>query len=299
MLVQAQRATALAKAAVKNAVSNVPHAAMRSAPRGAKPAAKPSFSMESLWRLAAWASTAAMALFVAVVATRSDGGSDRVSGALASLHLASPPSHAAPAPTQLASQTAGTPSSRSSELDATTRQLTQAVRILTEDRDRLAARVASLERNVDDITGIDQPPARRETNGASSHPGQPGSSGEPAKPRQPSKPDEPGERALAQRTGSSADDTRHRCRCGRPGRAGAGRRHIRAAALGAHARPRRGSTGSRQGRLRRRSRRRPFGDNAARPLGGNSHRAPAAVRGLGARRRSQGRRRRPAPQSCG
>ncbi len=153
MLVQAQRATALAKAAVKNAVSNVPHAAMRSVPRGGKPAAKPAFSMESLWRLAAWASTAAMALFVAVIATRSDVGSERVSGALASLHLASPPVHAAPAPMQLASQAAGKPSSRGSDIDATTRQLTQAVRVLTEDRDRLAARVAVLEHNVDDITG--------------------------------------------------------------------------------------------------------------------------------------------------
>jgi hypothetical protein len=152
MLVQAQKATALAKAAVRNAVSNVPHGAMRSAPRGAKPAAKPAFSMASLWRLAAWASTAATALFIAIVATRSDVGSDRVSGALASLHLASPPVHAAPSPMQLAGQAAGTPS-RGSDVDATTRQLTQAVRFLTEDRDRLAARVAMLERNVDDITG--------------------------------------------------------------------------------------------------------------------------------------------------
>jgi hypothetical protein len=153
MLVQAQKATALAKAAVRNAVSNVPHAAMRSAPRGGKPAAKPAFSMASLWRLAAWASTAATALFIAIVATRGDVGSERVSGALASLHLASPPVHAAPAPMQLAGQAAGTPSSRGSDVDATTRQLTQAVRVLTEDRDRLAARVAVLERNVDDITG--------------------------------------------------------------------------------------------------------------------------------------------------
>jgi hypothetical protein len=164
MLVQAQKATALAKAAVRNAVSNVPHAAMRSAPRGAKPAARPAFSMESLWRLAAWASTAAMALFVAVIATRGDVGSDRVSGALASLHLASPPSRAAPAPMQLASQAAGTPSSRGSDIDATTRQLTQAVRVLTEDRDRLVARVAVLERNVDDITGsINRQIAARQT----------------------------------------------------------------------------------------------------------------------------------------
>lgn len=153
MLVQAQKATALAKAAVKHAVNNVPHATMRSVPRGGKPVAKPAFSMESLWRLAAWASTAAMALFVAVIATRSDSGSERVSGALASLHLASPPGHAAPPSMQLASQAAGKPSARGSDIDATTRQLTQAVRVLTEDRDRLAARVAVLERNVDDITG--------------------------------------------------------------------------------------------------------------------------------------------------
>ena len=177
MLVQAQKATALAKAAVRNAVSNVPHAAMRSAPRGGKPAAKPAFSMANLWHLAAWASTAATALFIAIIATRGDVGSDRVSGALASLHLASPPAHGAPAPVQLASQAAGRPSSHGSDIDATTRQLTQAVRVLTEDRDRLVARVAMLERNVDDITGsINRQIAARQTAPQSS----PGSQAAPA-----------------------------------------------------------------------------------------------------------------------
>ena len=152
---------------------------MRSAPRGGKPAAKPAFSMANLWRLAAWASTAATALFIAIIATRGDVGSDRVSGALASLHLASPPAHGAPAPMQLASQAAGRPSSHGSDIDATTRQLTQAVRVLTEDRDRLVARVAMLERNVDDITGSINRQMRRKANGAPEQPGKPSSSGEP------------------------------------------------------------------------------------------------------------------------
>jgi hypothetical protein len=133
--------------------------------------------MANLWHLAAWASTAATALFIAIIATRGDVGSDRVSGALASLHLASPPAHGAPAPMQLASQTAGKPSAHSSDIDATTRQLTQAVRVLTEDRDRLVARVAMLERNVDDITGsINRQMAARQTAPQSS----PGSQAAPA-----------------------------------------------------------------------------------------------------------------------
>ena len=257
MLVQAQKATALAKAAVRNAVSNVPHAAMRSAPRGGKPAAKPTFSMANLWHLAAWASTAATALFIAIIATRSDVGSDRVSGALASLHLASPPRMALRRRCNWPARPAGKPSSHGSDIDATTRQLTQAVRVLTEDRDRLVARVAMLERNVDDITGSINRQMRRKANGApdkrpETRPGKPSRAGgrdergrpgrrKPSESGKPRERGEPDERAVAQRAGSGADDAGYRCRRGHAGRAAAGRHGVGAAGLAARARTHRRS----------------------------------------------------------
>jgi hypothetical protein len=152
MSLQAQKATERATNAVRNAISNVPHDATRLVPKAGNGKSKPSFTMQSLSRLAMWASTAAAALFLAILTSHSDVGSERVSVALASLHLAPPPSlpRTTDAPTQMASQLV---SQRTGELEATTRQLSQAVRVLTEDRDRLATRLATLERNVDDMTG--------------------------------------------------------------------------------------------------------------------------------------------------
>jgi hypothetical protein len=74
---------------------------------------------------------AAASLLVAVFAAYSETGSQRL--------MAAP---ARPDPAQLAR-----------ELDIETRRLAAEVHILTADRDRLAARVASLEHNLDDITG--------------------------------------------------------------------------------------------------------------------------------------------------
>ncbi len=145
-------ATSAAKNAATNAVSNTPKSAAN------KVAARPVFTMQSLWRVALWGSTAAVALFVAILTTRSDVGSQRVAVVLSSLHLARATSpHAGPATTQVASQAASqaanqaTPSSFDAE--AATRQLAQTVRGLAEDRDRLTARLAAVEHNVDDITG--------------------------------------------------------------------------------------------------------------------------------------------------
>jgi SPOR domain len=112
---------------------------------GAKPrsvAAKPTFSLRKLERLALWAFAAAAALFVAVIAGRSDLGAQRIAGFLPWIH---PPSSHAAHPKEAATAPLDT--------EAVTRQLVQAVRGLSEDRDRLMARLAALEHSLDDVTG--------------------------------------------------------------------------------------------------------------------------------------------------
>jgi len=112
---------------------------------GARPqkvAARPAFTMRKLERLALWGSAAAAAMFVAVIAGRSDVGSQRIAGLIPSTHL---PSSRAAHPNQAAAAPLDT--------EAATRELVQAVRSLTEDRDRLMARLAAIEHNLDDVTG--------------------------------------------------------------------------------------------------------------------------------------------------
>jgi hypothetical protein len=114
---------------------------------------KTSFTMQSLWRLALWGSTATVALFVAILAGRGEIGSQRGAIMLSSLNLTSTPSlRAGQGAAQLASrENQGAP--RQFDADPATRQLAQAVRSLTEDRDRLMARLAAVEHNLDDMTG--------------------------------------------------------------------------------------------------------------------------------------------------
>jgi hypothetical protein len=97
--------------------------------------------MRALWRLGLWGTSAAAALALAVVAGYSDTGSRRLMAATAS------PGGAAP--TAATSQ----PAARPSEAEAETRRLAEAVRSLTADRERLAARIGTLERNLEDVTG--------------------------------------------------------------------------------------------------------------------------------------------------
>ena len=99
----------------------------------AKKGVQPAFAMHSLWRMALWGTTAATALLVAILATRSDAGSQRFA-------------------------TAG---ARQFDAEAAARQLAQAVRGLNEDRDRLTARVAALEHGLDDITALSRAGAKR------------------------------------------------------------------------------------------------------------------------------------------
>jgi hypothetical protein len=98
--------------------------------------AKP-FDLRALLRLAAWGCTAATALMLAVL-----------SAGVGTNHQTFVSPTAAPqvpaATVQLTRQT---------EPDKATRQLSEAVSGLTADRERLVARIASLERNLEDVTG--------------------------------------------------------------------------------------------------------------------------------------------------
>jgi hypothetical protein len=96
------------------------------------------FDLRALLRLATWGCVAATALMLAVLSAN-----------LGTKHQALAPSTTAlqvPAATvQL--------TTRQSEPDKATHQLSEAVSGLTADRDRLVARIASLERNLEDVTG--------------------------------------------------------------------------------------------------------------------------------------------------
>ena len=265
MLVQAQKATALAKAAVRNAVSNVPHAAMRSAPRGASRQRSRLSAWQTcgIWRLA---STAATALFIAIIATRGDVGSDRVSGALASLHLASPPAHGAPAPMQLASQTARQAVGASSDIDAHD-AAAAGVRALTRRPRPVGGSVACS--SAMSTTSRDRSTARsRKTNGASEQrPGKPSRAG-----GRTNRPNEGGQgplgtrqarRSPLPRDGSGADDAEPCCR--RQPVAPPRPATFAHAGLAAHARP--AGAAARYRRLWRRHRRRPLGIRRCAPVG--------------------------------
>jgi hypothetical protein len=92
---------------------------------------QPAFTVQSLCRIALWGTTAATALLVAILTSRSDAGSQRIATTPGATH--------------------GAP--RQFDAESAARQLTQAVRGLTEDRDRLITRLAALEHSLGDITG--------------------------------------------------------------------------------------------------------------------------------------------------
>ena len=98
-------------------------------------------NMRALWRLAIWGTSAATALTLVVVASLGETGSRRIATAMASPGG----KDAQKAPVQLAA--------RSPEQETEARRLMEAVRTLTADRDRLAARLSTVERNLEDVTG--------------------------------------------------------------------------------------------------------------------------------------------------
>ena len=99
------------------------------------------FDMRELRRVGLWGLAGAAALVVAVFVATSESGERRLTQSLAHLH-------------GLASSRSLPPAG-----DRETRQLTDAVRSLTTDRDALTARLDALERNISEITGSIARPA--------------------------------------------------------------------------------------------------------------------------------------------
>jgi hypothetical protein len=94
--------------------------------------------MREFFRLFVWGMVAAVSLTVAIFAGATEAGSDRARHAALQLREVVMPSGIKPA----------------RPLDAVEgRKLAETVRVLTADRERLLARIAALENNVDDITG--------------------------------------------------------------------------------------------------------------------------------------------------
>jgi hypothetical protein len=109
------------------------------APR--EPATDEASGMRLLWRLAAWGGGAALALFVVAIASQTQTGSQRLALALAPVELPVRPVATVRVPPP------------EKPKDAETERLAAELRVLSADRDRLAARVSTLERQLDDMTG--------------------------------------------------------------------------------------------------------------------------------------------------
>src|SRR4051812_49309917 len=93
-----------------------------------------------LARLGAWISLATLAVIVVIFVARTENGIRRIAMLLA------------PAGAERTSK-APQLANRSTEQETEQRRLAEAVRNLTADRDRLAARLTVLERNLDEVTG--------------------------------------------------------------------------------------------------------------------------------------------------
>ena len=83
-----------------------------------------------------WGGAAAACLLAVALATRTETGQSRLSAAYG---------------TRTAEVASGPPSPRDADVDA--RRMVETIRNLTEDRDRLLARMTALERNYEDVTG--------------------------------------------------------------------------------------------------------------------------------------------------
>src|SRR3954452_11433361 len=102
-------------------------------------------SLHQICLTVVWASIAVLAITVAVMAARSDSGTQRLSAALESLPW---PFQSAPSVADAATAT------RIAREDAEARALAEMVKTLATDRDRLMARIALLERNRDTTAAI-------------------------------------------------------------------------------------------------------------------------------------------------
>jgi hypothetical protein len=115
------------------------------------PDSKPPVTMQGLWRLMMWGATAAAALLIAVISSRGMVGSQRAAVAVATLGGSSV------AVKQQGGQSSAPAENQPFDAQAETRRLSEAVRELASENDRLKARIGMVEHSVDDVTGsIDQ-----------------------------------------------------------------------------------------------------------------------------------------------
>ena len=118
--------------------------------------------MRPLLRIGVWGACAVVAVSGVVFAGRTEVGAERAHIALATLREA---------PREIVAHPSSLLATRATADDAETRRLADAVRKLTADRDRLATRVATLEQNLNDLTGsISRTPPAASTGAASSNP---------------------------------------------------------------------------------------------------------------------------------
>lgn len=111
------------------------------------------FDMHGAWRVLLWGASAAMAVAIVAGTAFSDIGAERLKETVAALWQ---PLAADPMPSQAAQVAQNTPAVTAEQFAAVekrTRELAQTVRDLAADRDRLRAKLASLEQNLGDITG--------------------------------------------------------------------------------------------------------------------------------------------------
>lgn len=102
-------------------------------PKKGSPKVKRRFTLRQLWRTMLWGATAAGALFLAVLSTRSEVGSERIATVFSSSRALR--------------------AARTSDEQAETRRLAAAVQDLATENGELRSRLAAVEQNMSDITG--------------------------------------------------------------------------------------------------------------------------------------------------
>jgi hypothetical protein len=111
---------------------------VKPAPKVEPAPSRPKFGLRDLFRIAIWAASAAIGVFIALYAATTETGHDRMFMAFAEIHEVLMPTGEKPI----------------RPLDAREgRRLAETVRSLAADRDRLLARVATLEQSLDGVTG--------------------------------------------------------------------------------------------------------------------------------------------------
>jgi hypothetical protein len=105
-----------------------------------------SFDWRGLSRLAVWGASASAALLAAVLSAGTDTGASRLAAVLNADEHAGETAIAVPV-------VAEAPARPVFEAEAELKQLSEQIRSLTSDRERLLNRLSSLERNIEDVTG--------------------------------------------------------------------------------------------------------------------------------------------------